>query len=114
MRATDAELDRVDELLTIAYGTASRRLEIELYLAAQPDGWFVIEEDGELVAVGGGLAYGPFCWIGLVGTHPRARGRGLATTISRHLVEWSRAKGCATVALDASDVGRPVYERIGF
>jgi GNAT superfamily N-acetyltransferase len=114
MRDDDAELDRVDDLLTISYGTSSRRRELELYLAAQPDGWFVIEHDGEIVAVAGAIAYGPFCWLGLVATHPDARGRGLARRISQHLVDWSVAHGCETVALDASDLGRPVYERLGF
>jgi hypothetical protein len=87
---------------------------LELYLAAQPDGWFVIEREGELVAIAGCLSYGPFCWLGLVGTHPAARGQGLATRISQHMIAWSRARGCATIALDASDSGRPVYERLGF
>jgi GNAT superfamily N-acetyltransferase len=114
MRDDDAELDRVDDLLTISYGTSSRRRELELYLAAQPDGWFVIEHDGEVLAVAGCIAYGPFCWLGLVATHPDARGRGLARRISQHLVDWSVAHGCDTVALDASELGRPVYERLGF
>ncbi|MEO9176536.1 MAG: GNAT family N-acetyltransferase [Gaiellales bacterium] len=114
MRDTAAELDRVDDLLTIAYETSSRRRELELYLAVQPDGWFVIEQDDAPVAVGGCIAYGPFCWLGLVATHPDVRGRGLARRISQHLVEWAREHGCCTVALDASAPGRPVYERLGF
>jgi GNAT superfamily N-acetyltransferase len=114
MRGDDAELGRVDDLLTISYGTSSRRRELELYLAAQPDGWFVIEQAGELVAVAGCIAYGSFCWLGLVATHPDARGRGLARRISQHLIGWSAAHGCETVALDASELGGPVYERLGF
>jgi len=114
MRSTDDELERVDELMSLAYGTTTRRREIELYLTVQPDGWYVIEESGRIVAAAGAIAYGTFCWLGLVATHPDARGRGLATTISQHLVDWSRARGCTTVALDASDPGRPVYERLGF
>jgi hypothetical protein len=52
--------------------------------------------------------------MGLVGTHPAVRGRGHATRLSEHLVAWSYAKGCRTVALDASRLGRPIYERLGF
>lgn len=114
MQRTDAEIARVDELLMLAYEAPSRRPELELYLSAQPDGWFVIEEGGEIVAAAGAIAYGSFCWIGLVGTHPAARGRGLATRLSRHLLEWAASRGIGTVALDASEVGRPVYERLGF
>jgi GNAT superfamily N-acetyltransferase len=114
LRDADDELARTDELLMLAYASPSRRRELTLYLRAQPDGWYVIEDDGELLAVAGCLLYGPFCWIGLVATHPSAQGRGLASRLSAHLVEWAMARGCRTVALDASDVGRPVYERLGF
>jgi len=114
MRGMDSELAEVDQLLMLAFGAASRRTELELYTRAQPDGWFVIEDDDRIVAAGGCMVYGSFCWIGLVGTHPAVRGRGFATRLSDHLVKWSYAKGCRTIALDASERGRPIYERLGF
>jgi GNAT superfamily N-acetyltransferase len=114
LRATDEELSAADDLLNDAYETGSRLRELVLYRGAQPDGWFVIEEDGALLAIAGAAAFGAFSWVGFVGTHPSARGRGLATQISQHLVAWSGEHGCRTVALDASDEGRPVYERLGF
>jgi GNAT superfamily N-acetyltransferase len=114
MRDTDDELARVDELLTLAYGTASRRAELEIYLRATPTSWCVIEQDARLLAVAGCLAFDRFAWLGLVATHPDARGRGLASRLSQHLVEWALARGCSTVALDASITGRPVYQRLGF
>jgi GNAT superfamily N-acetyltransferase len=114
MRETDDELVRVDELLTLAYGSASRRPELDIYLTAHPTSWCVIEQDGELLAVAGCLAYGGFAWLGLVATHPDARGRGLASQVSQHLVHWALARGATTVALDASISGRSVYARLGF
>src|ERR1700694_1295497 len=114
MRGSVSELTKVDQLLTLAFGSPSRRNELELYTKVQPDGWFVIEEDDRIVAVGGCIVYGSFSWMGLVGTHPAVRGRGHATRLSEHLVKWSYAKGCRTVALDASKLGRPIYERLGF
>jgi GNAT superfamily N-acetyltransferase len=114
MRTADGELDRVDGLLMAAYDGTSRRGELDLYLGFQPDGWFVVAEGDEIAAVAGAVAYGAFAWIGLVATDPAWRGRGFATRLSRHLVEWAFALGCRTVALDASDAGRPVYDRLGF
>ncbi len=114
MRHTDAEMRQVDQLLMLAFGSTSRRKELEIYVTVQPGGFFVIEEDDRIVAAGGCLVYGSFSWMGLVGTHPEARGRGYATRLSEHLVKWSYAKGCRTVALDASRLGRPIYERLGF
>jgi GNAT superfamily N-acetyltransferase len=114
MRKTNSELAHVDQLLMLAFDSPSRRTELELYTKVQPDGWFVIEEDDAIVAAAGCIVYGSFSWIGLVGTHPSTRGRGLGTRLSEHLVNWSYAKGCRTVALDASKLGRPIYERLGF
>jgi len=109
-RGTDSEFSQVDQLLMLAFGSASRRNELELYTKVQPDGWYVIEEDDRIVAVGGCIVDGSFSWVGLVGTHPAVRGRGHATRLSEHLAKWSYARGCRTVALDASQRGRLIHD----
>jgi len=114
LRNTDSDLTQVDRLLTTAYRPPSWRREVEVYLTVQPDGWFVAEEGGEIVAMAGALLYGAFCWVGLVGTLPDHERRGLATRLSAHVSDWAMSRGCHTVALDASEKGRPVYERLGF
>jgi GNAT superfamily N-acetyltransferase len=108
------ELRQVDQLLQVAYQSPTRERELALYPAAQPDGLFAFFDHGEPVAAAGAFAYGEFCWLGLVGTHPGYAGQGLATRLSEHILDWSREHGCVSVALDASDRGRPVYERLGF
>jgi GNAT superfamily N-acetyltransferase len=47
-------------------------------------------------------------------TRPRARGRGIATTVVRRALALARRLGYARVTLHASSKGRGVYERIGF
>jgi GNAT superfamily N-acetyltransferase len=114
MKSGAAELARVDRLMMTAYGTPSRRAELAVYLRAQPDGWFVVVDGEEIVAAGGAVAYGCFCWLGLVATDPARRRQGLATRLSAHILQWALDRGCKTVALDASPAGRPVYEALGF
>jgi GNAT superfamily N-acetyltransferase len=109
-----ADLSSVDRLVMEAYNVPSRRRELEMYLAAQPDGWFVLVDGSEIVSVGGGFRYGSFCWLGLVATKPTRQRQGLATRISTHLVDWARRRGSTTIALDASEAGRRVYEQLGF
>jgi GNAT superfamily N-acetyltransferase len=113
LRGVPTELAQVDRLLMKAYNVPSRRSDLETYLAAQPDGWFVVVDGDEIVAVGGALAYGSFCWLGLVATDPARQREGLATKISAHLIDWAHELSCATIALDASRAGRAVYERLG-
>ncbi|MGH3402502.1 MAG: GNAT family N-acetyltransferase [Streptosporangiaceae bacterium] len=109
-----ASLRRVGQLLQIAYRTPTRERELAIYTAAQPDGLFAIFDDGEPVAAAGAITYGPFCWIGLVATHPDYSRQGLATRLTQHLIAWSREHRCTSVALDSTPDGRPVYERLGF
>lgn len=59
-------------------------------------------------------SFGASGWIGALGVLPRARGRGAGTALTEACVEWLHARGARTVLLHATDVGRPVYERVGF
>ena len=114
LQNSGSDLEQADRLLMAAYRPPSWRRELEVYLRTQPDGWFAVTDGDEIVAMAGALAYGSFCWVGLVATLPDRQRQGLATRLSAHLVDWAKAHGCSTVALDASDNGRPVYEHLGF
>jgi len=98
-----------------AYGASSFRTSIDRFVAVQPDGLFVVEEDDRVVGTGCCIAYpeGGFGWIGLVATAPTHQRRGIATTITERLSDLLAQEGCASV-LDASAAGAPVYERMGF
>lgn len=47
-------------------------------------------------------------------TAPAWRRRGLATRVLDRLVRECRARGVDTITLEATAMGRPVYERYGF
>jgi GNAT superfamily N-acetyltransferase len=114
LQNSESDVHQVDRLLMTAYRPPSWRQELEVYLTAEPDGWFVADDGGVIVAMAGALLYGSFCWLGLVATLPGHERRGLATRLSATVSEWAMGLGCRTVALDASEKGRPVYERLGF
>jgi GNAT superfamily N-acetyltransferase len=58
--------------------------------------------------------YGDDCSIWLVATLPEARGRGLARALVAHALADGRERGRTTSTLQATDMGRPVYERLGY
>jgi GNAT superfamily N-acetyltransferase len=73
----------------------------------------------------GTLGDRPVCTSALVATDAVAgiywvatleayRGRGLGEAITWAAIEGGRAAGCDVVSLQASESGRPVYERMGF
>jgi GNAT superfamily N-acetyltransferase len=59
-------------------------------------------------------SFGATGWIGALGVLPRARRQGVGELLTRACIEWLQDRGARTVLLYATDMGRPVYERIGF
>jgi GNAT superfamily N-acetyltransferase len=81
-------------------------------LTLEPHGCFGIEVDGVLAATATALNYGEtLSWIGMVLTLPEYRGRGLARRLMHAALEHS---GSRIVRLDASDMGKTLYEQLGF
>jgi len=59
-------------------------------------------------------ATGPVAGIYWVATLPEARGRGFGEAITWRAVRGGIGLGCRFASLQASALGRPVYERMGF
>jgi GNAT superfamily N-acetyltransferase len=49
-----------------------------------------------------------------VATLPEARNRGIARRLMLHALHEAREDGAETTTLQASKLGRPVYERLGY
>ena len=54
------------------------------------------------------------CLIAFVATLPEARGRGLASALMTRSLLDARERGCTTSSLQATKMGQPIYERLGF
>ena len=74
----------------------------------------VAERDGEIVGTGVGSAHGPVGWVGTIFVEPARRGSGLGRAVTRAVIDELEARGCRTLVLIATSMGRPVYEREGF
>jgi hypothetical protein len=85
-------------------------------LALEPEGWIVAEgeEGGTPAGMGGIVVMGKTGYVGLVATDPTLQHRGVATLVMRRLLEKASAHGCDRILLDASDAGKPLYEKLGF
>jgi GNAT superfamily N-acetyltransferase len=59
-------------------------------------------------------AAAPTGWIGMILVDDCCRGRGHGGAMMRELLRIARSMGLAGVGLDATDLGRPVYEKLGF
>lgn len=101
--------------LSAAAGWNQTEADWRRLLALEPEGCFGIEAEGRLAACSTAICYGKdLAWIGMVLTLPEFRGRGYATALTGHCLEYCGKRGVARVKLDATDLGRPVYARLGF
>lgn len=90
-------------------------LDWERMLRLEPTGCFVEERDGTPVGTTTVLRHGPdLAWIGMVVVLPEFRRRGVARGLMRHALEWLERSHRGAVGLDATDMGRPLYEQLAF
>lgn len=101
--------------LSTAVGWNQTEADWRRLLELEPEGCFGIEADGKVVASATVISYGQdLAWIGMVLTLPEYRGRGYATELMKRCLEYCDERGIRTVRLDATEMGRPVYARLGF
>src|ERR1700755_2266893 len=83
-------------------------------LSLQPNGCFAAVKDDRLVGTTTTTTYGSeLAWIGMVLVDPQAQRQGIATQLMNVAIDYLKDK-VATVELDATAQGKPVYERLGF
>ena len=61
-----------------------------------------------------GVRTGSTIGVYTISTIPDARGRGYATTMTRRVAADGVRAGCDVAILQASDMGLPIYERLGY
>jgi GNAT superfamily N-acetyltransferase len=83
-------------------------------LDLEPDGCFLAEVAGRPAGTTATCALGTVAWVALVLVEESCRGQGVGTALVRHALSHLDARGVRTVRLDATPLGRPLYEKLGF
>ena len=84
-------------------------------LRLEPNGCFCATVGGRVVGTTTTTTYGrDLAWIGMVLVDPDYRRLGIATRMLHAALDYLREAVVATVKLDATPDGRPVYEKLGF
>lgn len=87
------------------------RMLIEL----SPQGCLAIEIDGEIASTATLTCYGTrLAWVGMVLTRIKRRGRGYAMRLLKESLRVADELGIDSVKLDATNLGQPLYEKLGF
>jgi predicted GNAT family acetyltransferase len=87
----------------------------ERFLDASPDGCFVAEVNGQVCGTATTITYEErFAWVGMVLVDPVFRSRGIGTKLLERAIGHLDALKIPTVKLDATPMGKPLYEKLGF
>jgi GNAT superfamily N-acetyltransferase len=89
--------------------------ELFLYNEWQP--WFYpyqVLVCQKLVGFGMFFLFEENAWLGWILVHKKFRKQGIGTTISRHLVAKAGEIGAKNFLLTATELGKPIYEKMGF
>ena len=101
----------LDDVSTDAWWAAHRRLGVEARLPLR--NW-IANLNGEPVAAAALFVGADVAGIYNVCTVPEARGRGIGAVITGVALDAAVAQGLELAVLGASDMGYPVYRRLGF
>jgi predicted N-acetyltransferase YhbS len=95
-------------------GWGERQPELSFYLRHQPTTVFVAEQDGGIVGTAIVTLNAGIGWLGLVFVAPALRGQGLGSRLTRTGLEYLQERSTRSILLAASELGRPIYEKLGF
>jgi GNAT superfamily N-acetyltransferase len=108
---TVGDLDDALRLSSTA-GWNQRLEDWRMLLTIAPAGGFCAAYDGHLVGTAIGIDYVAFGWIAMMLVEPAHRGQGIGARLLDAALGVLRAD--RPVRLDATPMGRPLYERHGF
>jgi GNAT superfamily N-acetyltransferase len=113
-RMTLADLPAADALRALA-GWNQTLTDWQRFLALEPGGCFVAEWDGRVIGTATTLCYGlELGWIGMMLVHPEHRRHGAGGALLERCIACLRARGVGSIKLDATPLGKKLYDRFGF
>jgi GNAT superfamily N-acetyltransferase len=80
----------------------------------EPAGCFIAEHDNVVAGTTTTCIFGSVAWVAMVLVEQRFRRRGIGRALMEHALAFLDERGAATVRLDATPLGQPLYEQLGF
>ena len=84
------------------------------FLTLEPEGCFIAVDDGQLIATTTTELFDSVGWVGMVTVSPEWRGQGVGRAMMARAIAYLHGKGARSVKLDATPMGKPLYDRLGF
>jgi hypothetical protein len=106
--------------------------ELDFISALQPEGWndikpsfgFYLQSsfcfpikvmiDDMIVGLGAAIIHNDVAWFGHIIVRADQRGKGIGKCVTQSLIDIAEQHACETIYLIATQLGAPVYEKLGF
>ena len=105
--------------------------DMPLIAALQPEGWDIISVihfytkasfcfpikvtiDNKIIGIGTTIIHNDVAWLAHIIVHPDFRNQGIGRLITQALIDRAHAEQCETIYLLATELGEPVYKKLGF
>jgi GNAT superfamily N-acetyltransferase len=75
---------------------------------------YILKKNKQLVGVSELIINGTSAWLGLVVVLEEFRNLGLGTAMVKYIMSEAVRLGCITQVLYASEMGKPIYDKLGF
>jgi GNAT superfamily N-acetyltransferase len=95
-------------------GWNQREADWQRLIELQPGGGFVAELDGVPVGTVTTCRFGPVAWVAMMLVDEQFRSMGIGRALLVEALKWLDSQAVASVRLDATPLGRPLYESLGF
>jgi GNAT superfamily N-acetyltransferase len=70
--------------------------------------------DHKMAGIGCGIIHDDIAWVAHIIVHTAHRNKGVGFEITKAVMDIVMTKGCKTLNLIATDLGAPVYKKLGF
>ncbi len=74
----------------------------------------ILKKDNKLAGIGHQLLFEKTCWLGMIVVLEEHRNQGLGRKLTEALLDLGKEMGCVSQLLFATDMGEPVYRKLGF
>jgi GNAT superfamily N-acetyltransferase len=94
----------------------------ERQIAGDHARWFVADDSGRLIGTclatlssgRSNILKDISAMLAGIYVEPEYRGRGIARRLTEEAIAWCKERRCVRIRLNASSMGRPLYESLGF
>ena len=109
---THADVNQITDLLPTGWDTALP--SISFYTTSDFCFPMKLTVGNIIVGTGTAIIHNDVAWLAHIIVHPDHRNQGIGQTITKTLIEIANTKGCTTIYLLATELGEPVYRKVGF